>query len=691
MRSLSHPLAWMAFLLLLLFGVQVVHAGDAESSDTCINAWADECSPPARKFNEVLCCTPEHPVCATIKGRRACYNISEIPGAGVVARDDGYPTPEVNSYATPSSSSITLDFGDSTTSTTPENSYAAPSSSSSITLDFGDSTTSTTPEENSYATPSSSVAVAPSPWSSVHLSAITVDSPTTTSSTTESIPLWASTPHASSLDISSIESDPVVTPPSTPVSTYVSVVKGISVVAPPDPTTISHLFTGGTVPALNTPVSRRDLPSTTPSIFTWSQLPVIPISYTSVTWKTIAWGTASNVPTHSVVISSTLESRPRWSPSSRPTVSPAARDMSEAIYGRAVDSTTSAGVIVVSGHDTSSVASTTTTYPQVTDTTLGPAYTEPAYTAPAYTETYSPDPFNSLATSNRAPPAATDAAQKLTVVEDSLETFHPLSRITDGSGLFPPSSSSSSATLAARELTSISIAESDVTTITVTNSGTTYPLALITNSAALIPSSCQNVVTATSSTGTPVYYTFVERGCTGGPNTTISSTSTSTSTSHIVISSLKQAGVAAAETSMSSELEETTVSITTTGTCGSAGTVTVTVQATPSTSTVTAWYTTKLMGSSTTSPLVVSSSKAPTSSSESSDPSSSVDAVDTDMSSTMLSSSSHSVATPSSTPLTPTTPNTPGTPTPTVFNGGAGVIQVSYGVLTILFAFLLLQ
>ncbi|KKY24524.1 hypothetical protein UCDDS831_g02420 [Diplodia seriata] len=486
----------MAFLLLLLFGVQVVHAGDAESSDTCMDAWADACQKPASQFNYVRCCPPDHPFCAIRKGRRDCYTLDEIKGAGVVARDDGYPTPEVNS---------------------PTVSPAARDMSEAI--------------------------------------------------------------YGRAVDI-----------------------------------------TTSTRTALAVTVTTIDVPF--PSL------------------------------------------GPAYTP-------PAARDMSEAIYGRAVDSTT--------------------TYPQVTDTTLGPAYTEPAYTAPAYTETYSPDPVNSLATSNRDPPAATDAAQKLTVVEDSLETFHPLSRITDGSGLFPPSSSSSSATLAARELTSISIAESDVTTITVTNSGTTYPLALITNSAALIPSSCQNVVTATSSTGAPLYYTFVERGCTGGPNTTISSTSTTTSTSHIVISSLKQAGVAAAETSMSSELEETTVSITTTGTCGSAGTVTVTVQATPSTSTVTAWYTTKLMGSSTTSPLVVSSSKAPTSSSESSDPSSSVDAVDTDMSSTMLSSSSHSVATPSSTPLTPTTPNTPGTPTPTVFNGDAGVVQVSYGVLTILFAFLLLQ
>ncbi|KAL1640835.1 hypothetical protein SLS58_006658 [Diplodia intermedia] len=641
MRSLSHPLAWMAFLLLLLFGVQVVHAGDAESSDTCMDAWADACQWPAVQFNYVRCCPHDHPICATVRGRRDCYTLDEVNGAGVVARDDGYPY-------------------------------------SSITLDFGDATTSTTPEEYSYAAPSSSVAVAPGPWSSVHLSTITADSPTTTSTTTKSIPLWSSVP-PSDLDIHSIESDPVVTPPSTSVSTYVSVVEGISVVAPPDPT-------GGTVPALNTPVSRRDLPSTTPSIFTLSQLPSIPLTTKSGTWVTIAWGTASNIPTHSVVISSTLESRPRWSVVTRPTVSsPAARDISEAIYGRAVDSTTSTDVIVVSGHYTSSVASTTTTT-EVTATYLGPAYTEPAYT-----ETYSPDPVFSLATSNVAPPAATLAAQKLTAVEDSLITFLPLSRITDGSGLFPPSSSSSSATLAARELTSISIAESDVTTITVTNSGTTYPLALITNSAALIPSSCQNIVTATSSTGAPLYYTFVERGCTGGPNATISSTSTTTSTSHIVISSFKKAGVAAVETSMSSELEETTVSITTTGTCGSAGTVTVTVQATPSTSTITAWYTTKLMDSSTASSLVVSSSKAPTSSSESLDPSSSVDAVDTDMSSTMLSSSSHSVATPSSTPLTPTTPNTPGTPTPTVFNGGAGVVQVSYGMLTILFAFLLLQ
>ncbi|OJD40243.1 uncharacterized protein BKCO1_1000653 [Diplodia corticola] len=359
-------------------------------------------------------------------------------------------------------------------------------------------------------------------------------------------------------------------------------------------------------------------------------------------------------------------------------------------------------------HSVITSSATRTVEPFVHSWTSAPA-SDPVFMAYTDTDWYGP-------ITARTTPVASPVAREFTIADDNVDaiTFHPLSPVTDGSGLIP--SSHSDASLAARELTSISIAEGDVTTITVKNAQSTYPLALITNSAALIPSSCINLATATGSAGTPLYYTFVARGCTEGPATTVSSTSTTTSTS--VISSFEKAAVAS-ETPIgsgldpSSELEKTTIATTTTGACGSAGTVTVVVQATPSTSTVTIWYSTTPTHSSTTSSIAVSSDKLSSNSAASADPSSSADAANTEvsMSSVMLSSLSSSVVTPPMTPttpntqgtptpmtpntqgtLTPTTPNTRGTPTPTVFNGGAGGIKVSHSLLTILtLAFFLLQ
>lgn len=314
-----------------------------------------------------------------------------------------------------------------------------------------------------------------------------------------------------------------------------------------------------------------------------------------------------------------------------------------------INSRTSSDYIIVSGHYTGSVASRTTTY------------------------------------SHDAAPQTTDGY---------------FSEYTDTAGYTGGSWStwsSPAAAVVARELTSISLAESDVMTVTVTNAETTYPLALITNSAVSIPYSCKHLLTGTGSAGTSLYYTYVARECTGAPTTTISSTSTTTSTS--IFGSVKSAGVAA-ETSMSfylapsSELDKTTVSTTITGTCAGASTITVTIQETPSTSTVTAFYNTTVIGSMTTSSLVITSSDSPASSSESSDPSSTADAVTTGdpMSSIVLSSSMPSIFTPSTTPTTPLASNTPGTPIPTAFDGGASVVQVNHGMLTILaFAFFIFQ
>ncbi|KAB2575960.1 Topoisomerase I damage affected protein 7 [Lasiodiplodia theobromae] len=338
------------------------------------------------------------------------------------------------------------------------------------------------------------------------------------------------------------------------------------------------------------------------------------------------------------------------------TASPSTVTVNSSISAHDIDCTTSSDYIVVSGHYTGSVASRTTTYSHdATPRTTGPYFSE-------YTETvwYTGGRRNtwSWSTLNRQAPTAA---------------------------------------VAARELTSISLAKSDVMTVTVKNAETTYPLALITNSAVSIPSSCQRLLTGTGSAGTPLYYTYVARECTGASTTTISSTSTTTLTS--IFGSVESAGVAA-ETSMSfdlapsSELDKTTVSTTIAGTCASASTITITVQETPSTSTVTAFYNTTVIGSITTSSLVITSSDPSSSSSESSDPSSTADAVTTGdpMSSTVLSSSMPSIFTPPTTPTTPLASNTPGTPAPTVFGGGAGVVQVNHGMLTILaFAFFIFQ
>ncbi|KAF4545066.1 uncharacterized protein LTHEOB_5477 [Lasiodiplodia theobromae] len=338
------------------------------------------------------------------------------------------------------------------------------------------------------------------------------------------------------------------------------------------------------------------------------------------------------------------------------TASPSTVTVNPSISTCDIDCRTSSDYIVVSGNYTGSVASRTTTYSHdATPRTTGPYFSE-------YTETvwYTGGRRNtwSWSTLNRQAPTAA---------------------------------------VAARELTSISLAKSDVMTVTVKNAETTYPLALITNSAVSIPSSCQRLLTGTGSAGTPLYYTYVARECTSASTTTISSTSTTTLTS--IFGSVESAGVAA-ETSMSfdlapsSELDKTTVSTTITGTCAGASTITITVQETPSTSTVTAFYNTTVIGSITTSSLVITSSDPSSSSSESSDPSSTADAVTTGdpMSSTVLSSSMPSIFTPPTTPTTPLASNTPGTPAPTVFDGGAGVVQVNHGMLTILaFAFFIFQ
>ncbi|GME58164.1 hypothetical protein GTA08_BOTSDO05998 [Neofusicoccum parvum] len=282
--------------------------------------------------------------------------------------------------------------------------------------------------------------------------------------------------------------------------------------------------------------------------------------------------------------------------------------------------------------------------------------------------------------------------------------------------------------IAARDngLSTISIAGDQIDIVTAMNADTTFPLALVTDSAAPIPTTCQEYITTSGQDGTSVFLTYVARDCTvptptltaesdqttsvtafstttltvpttatesssrcfesGNPmecqtwplTATISSTSTSTLTKHVHTPSGTDSAVVAGESSASynPEPETTTISITTTPTsdvCAGASTVTITMQATPSTSTITTWIGTTITSSSASSSFIIVSGASPTASSKSLDTSTTVDGVTTNAStslttltsaaSTEVSSALATLTSTSSMEIsTPMTPITPTTP-----------------------------
>ncbi|KAK7722944.1 hypothetical protein SLS57_004799 [Botryosphaeria dothidea] len=287
-------------------------------------------------------------------------------------------------------------------------------------------------------------------------------------------------------------------------------------------------------------------------------------------------------------------------------------------------------------------------------------------------------------------------------------------------------------------VTSISIASDDVAIVTATGVSTTFPLALITDSTAAIPTSCQRYISRSIQGNTSVWLTYVARDCTGDPttpgsDTTIFATSTSTSiapststesythcflSSHIdacdslfpprATSSTTStpttsvpstvAGLAAGESSLSFDLapSQTNASADTSNdACAGASTVYITVSATPATSTYTSWIMqTTNIGSTSSSMVIVSGASSNPSTSSlvvvsgaTSDGSTSVESnTSADPASTgdigsMTMGNSSTIAlptTPPATPIiptTPVTPVTPGSPSPTVFNGGAAAVQ----------------
>ncbi|KAH7045257.1 hypothetical protein B0J12DRAFT_670061 [Macrophomina phaseolina] len=190
-------------------------------------------------------------------------------------------------------------------------------------------------------------------------------------------------------------------------------------------------------------------------------------------------------------------------------------------------------------------------------------------------------------------------------------------------------------------------------------SSTTFPVALITNSAAMIPSTCERYLASTVESGSTTWGTYVARDCTGVTVPAVAQAAETGSTYTITSAATVVAWTTSTESDSS---PTTTISSTSTTTstannaCDGLSTITITVQSTPPIST----FSTTIYVNGTSY------------SSDSSDGASTADPASTAV---HRSSSATAPRAPISPPSTPTTPVTPGSPTPTVFNGSAETIK----------------